>query len=262
MTQIDFVPSTPAQPVIHRALPLRPVGQSVGHRVIDLRPRPTITAVIPTRNEADSLPAVLAAVRPFVDEIVIVDGASTDSTMDVARELCPEAIVFSQSGRGKGNALREGFRAATSDIIVMMDADGSTDPNEIPRFVAALESGADFAKGSRHILGGGSADFTRTRAFGNRVFTIAVNVLWRAKYSDLCYGYNAFWRALLNDVVVDCNGFEVETLLNIRVLAAGKKIVEVPSFELLRTAGESKLSAWRDGVRVLRTIVAERIRPQ
>ena len=166
-----------------------------------------------------------------------------------------------QDGKGKGNALACGFRAVTGDITVMLDADGSTDPAEIPRFVAALTNGFDFAKGTRFVTGGGSDDITRMRRLGNWGITSVVNRLWKVRYSDLCYGYNAFWTKS-TPTVGDCSGFEVETLMGIRVANSETKVVEVPSYEANRRSGESNLKAGRDGRRVLRTIIAERIRPR
>jgi glycosyltransferase involved in cell wall biosynthesis len=163
-----------------------------------------------------------------------------------------------QTRPGKGAGLQAGFEAATGDIIVMLDADGSADPGEIPRFVAALVGGADFAKGSRNLAGGGSADLTFVRRAGNRGLTTLVNVLYGTRYTDLCYGYNAFWRYCLNDLQVDCDGFEVETLINIRVAKTGLRVVEVPSYEDRRIHGQSNLKPLRDGWRVQRTIVRER----
>src|SRR3982751_5702084 len=153
---------------------------------------PLVSVIIPALNEARNLPHVMAAL-PDVDEVILVDGGSTDDTVDVARRLMPGVRVVEQNRRGKGNALSCGFAAATGDIIVMIDADGSTDPAEIPDFVAALRAGADFAKGSRFGAGGGSADITRLRRAGNRFLSLLVNVLFGTRYSDLCYGYNAFW---------------------------------------------------------------------
>jgi glycosyltransferase involved in cell wall biosynthesis len=221
-----------------------------------------VSVVIPTLNEADNLPHVFSRLHPDVAEIVIVDGHSTDGTVEVARSLQPEAIIITQDGKGKGNALACGFAAATGDIIVMLDADGSTDPAEVPRFVAALLTGADFAKGTRFVTGGGSDDITWVRRLGNKVLSGTVNVLWDRDFSDLCYGYNAFWRRHLRLVTPDCSGFEVETLINIRVARSELRVVEVPSFEACRINGESNLNARRDGIRVLRTIVAERVRPR
>jgi glycosyltransferase involved in cell wall biosynthesis len=220
-----------------------------------------VSVVIPTLNEAENLPYVFERMPPEIAEVVLVDGNSTDDTVEVARRLWPEAIVRTQTGKGKGNALACGFWAATGDIVVMIDADGSTDPAEIPRFVAALLAGADFAKGSRFIAGGGSSDITATRRAGNWALAKIVNRLWGGQYSDLCYGYNAFWRRCLPFITPDCEGFEVETLMNIRAARARLRIHEVPSYEYDRRHGTSNLNARRDGVRVLRTIISERVKP-
>jgi glycosyltransferase involved in cell wall biosynthesis len=218
--------------------------------------------VIPALNEAANLPHVLTRIPAIVDEIVLVDGHSDDDTVAVARMLRPDVRVVFQNGRGKGNALACGFAAASGDIIVMLDGDASNDPGEIPRFVEALLRGHDFAKGSRYKLGGSSSDITPIRALGNRVLGLAVNVLFRTRYTDLCYGYNAFWRHCLPHMSVTCDGFEVETLINVRVARAGLAVTEVASVEHPRLYGESKLSAVRDGLRILRMIVSERAVPR
>lgn len=218
---------------------------------------PRVSVVIPTLNEARNLPHVFANIPSDTYEIVVVDGNSTDDTVEVARELYPDVRIVGQSGRGKGDALAAGFRACRGDVIVMLDADGSANGAEIPRFVAALVEGADFAKGSRFIEGGGSSDITPVRWLGNAVLSGLVNLLYGTRYSDLCYGYNAFWSDCLPAINVDCDGFEVETLINIRVAKAGLIVSEVPSFEEDRIHGESNLRTFRDGFRVLRTIFRE-----
>jgi glycosyltransferase involved in cell wall biosynthesis len=222
---------------------------------------PTVSVVIPTLNEAGNLPYVLARLPSEVTEVIVVDGHSTDDTVAVALELRPDARIVLQNGRGKGNALACGFRAVTGEVTVMLDADGSTDPAEIPRFVSALTNGFDFAKGTRFVTGGGSADITPVRRAGNWVLTTMVNRIWHVGFSDLCYGYNAFWTERLDPGFADCNGFEVETLMNIRVAASELTVMEVPSHEALRRHGTSKLAVGRDGARVLRTILAEWMRP-
>ena len=219
--------------------------------------KPRVSVVIPALNEARNLPYVFSTLPDDIHEIVLVDGRSTDNTVEVARELYPTVRIVGQTGRGKGNALQSGFAACTGDIIVMLDADGSANGNEIPRFVEALVNGADFAKGSRFSHGGGSSDITPLRRAGNWFLSALVNDLYGTRYSDLCYGYNAFWRSCLPTMHVDCDGFEVETLINIRVAKAGLKIVEVPSFEEDRIYGESNLHAVRDGLRVLGVIFRE-----
>jgi glycosyltransferase involved in cell wall biosynthesis len=220
-----------------------------------------VSVVIPALNEAQNLPLVLAELPDVVDEVVVVDGHSTDGTPEAALRAMPEARVVTQPGRGKGDAMRCGFEAATGDVLVMMDADGSADPAEIPRFVQTLLDGADFAKGTRFAADGGSSDLTPLRSAGNRALSGTVNALFGTDYSDLCYGYNAFWRHCLPAMNVDCQGFEIETLINIRIGRAGLDVREVPSFERDRIHGESNLRTFRDGARVLRTILSERARP-
>jgi glycosyltransferase involved in cell wall biosynthesis len=223
------------------------------------QPGPRVSVVIAALNEEKNLPYVFARLPEGLHEVILVDGHSVDGTVGAARRLRPDIHVVVQSGRGKGNALAEGFAACTGDIIVALDADGSTDATEIPRFVAALCMGADFVKGSRFAQGGASADITRARNLGNRTLNAIVNSLYGTHYTDLCYGYYAFWARCLPYMRVDCDGFEVETLINVRIAKAGLVVHEVPSFERARIHGESHLRAVHDGLRVLRTIAAERI---
>jgi hypothetical protein len=216
-----------------------------------------ISVVIPALNEALNLRHVLANLPDNVFEVVLVPGTSTDDTETVARRLRPDVRVVHQTRSGKGNALACGFAAWGGDIIVTLDADGSADPKEIPAFVGALLAGADFAKGTRAIQGGGSHDMTVLRRLGNRGLTHLANVLHGTHYSDLCYGYNAFWLACLPALNVDIDGFEVETLLNLRAAKSGLRVAEVASFELARIHGNSNLRTFRDGWRVLGTILRE-----
>jgi glycosyltransferase involved in cell wall biosynthesis len=232
--------------------------------------QPRVSVVIPTLNEARNLEHVFAALPAGLHEVIVVDGHSVDGTPDIARQLLPDVRIVTQTRTGKGNALACGFAAVTGDIIVMIDADGSTDPAEIPNFVAALTSGADFAKGSRFAPGAGSSDITPLRKLGNRMLGMVVNAMFGTRYSDLCYGYNAFWAKHLpvfelmenspGQRSVWGDGFEIETLLNLRAATAGLAIAEVPSFEHARIHGTSNLNTFRDGQRVLRTILIERRR--
>ena len=248
-------------------------GDEVVPTLADLNlPWPKVTVVIPTLNEARNLPHVFAKLPQGLHEVIVVDGNSVDDTVATARRLRPDVRIITQNRSGKGNALACGFAAATGDVIAMVDADGSADPEEIPQFVQALLDGADFAKGTRFAHGGGSSDITRLRRLGNWGLSTLVNMLCRTKYSDLCYGYNVFWRHnvpvfgldVQQDIPVGSgmrlwgDGFEVETLINIRIAQAGLKVKEVASFEHSRIHGVSNLNARRDGLRVLRTIIAER----
>jgi len=231
---------------------------------------PSVSVVIPALNEERNIPHVLARIPRDVHQVILVDGKSVDKTVEIARSARPDVTVVDQTRRGKGNALACGFAAATGDVIAMVDADGSADPAEIPRFVDALITGADFAKGTRFAGGGGSSDITRLRRFGNDCLTGMFNLAYWRRYSDLCYGYNVFWRSCLPVLRLDAttppptggsrlwgDGFEVETLIHVRVAKAGLRVAEVPSYEYPRLHGVSSLHATRDGMRVLRTMFAE-----
>ena len=236
------------------------------------RPRdPRVSIVVPALNEARNLTHVLPALPP-VHEVILVDGGSVDGTVETARAALPGIKTLSQTRSGKGNALAAGFARVTGDIVVMFDADGSADPAEIERFVETLVNGADFAKGSRYCLGGGSLDITPLRQVGNRFLNAIMNVSFGTRFSDLCYGYNAFWADLLpllrlpdHELVPPAgttmlwgDGFEIETLIHCRFATAGVTITEVPSIERGRIHGQSNLRTFADGWRVLRTLQAER----
>jgi hypothetical protein len=233
------------------------------------RHAPRVSVVVPTYNEAANLPHVFALLPQDVFEVIVVDGRSTDGTIEVAQALRPDVRIVRQNRRGKGNAMMCGFAEVRGDVVVMLDADGSADPREIPRFVEALVNGADFAKGTRFVEGGGSSDITATRRWGNRMLNRAANMLFGTRYTDLCYGYNAFWTQCLPALELDASGtttdrklwgdgFEIETIINTRIAKAGLRIVEVPSYEFERIHGESNLNTWRDGFRVLRALLTER----
>lgn len=231
--------------------------QTVPAELLSLRNFPRVSVVIPALNEAENLPHVLPHVPDWVHEVILVDGHSTDSTVQVAKQLRPDVRIVYQNARGKGDALRSGFAAVTGDIVVMLDADGSTDPAEIPQFIEPLLQGADFAKGSRFLKGGGTTDMEFYRRLGNWGLLTLVRLLFGAKYSDLCYGYNAFWVHVLPPINLDSDGFEIETEMNVRVVREGFNVVEVPSFEKARIFGTSRLQTFPDGWRVLKTIFRE-----
>lgn len=220
-------------------------------------PAASISVVIPTLNEALNLPWVLRRMPSYVDEVIVVDGRSEDMTIDVARALRFDVVVVNELQAGKGAAMRAGFAAATGDIIVMLDADGSMDPREIGWFVSPLQHDYDFVKGSRYVTGGGSDDLTRLRNLGNRALTRLANRALHCNFSDLCYGYIAFRKECLDILELQSDGFEIETELISRSAQAGLRIAEVPSHELTRISGNSNLQTFHDGWRVLRTLTRE-----
>lgn len=223
-----------------------------------------VSVVLTTHNDSATLPEVIARVPDGVQELVVVDRHSEDGSATRARQLWPGASVLELGVEERGVALAAGLRSSTGEIVVTLAADGSSDPGEIPRFVAALLTGADFAKGTRFVAGGGSTHLTPARRLGHLALSGAFNRLWPVHYSDVCYGYVAFWRRHVPDLVPDRSGAEGALLVNIRAVKARLRIVEVPSFErgwIQRPSQPAALEVGRVGLRLLRTIVAERVRP-
>ena len=222
-----------------------------------------VGVVIPTLNEESNLPAVLTKLRALgYREILVIDGNSKDETVSVAKSY--GARVVFQNGNGKGDAVRQVFNNGYLDVdtVALMDADGSMMPEEIPRFVEALESGADVVKGSRFRKGGYTYDMGFVRRLGNFVFLTLVNLLCRAGYTDLCYGFGVFTKKAMRDIapVLRSTNFEIETEIFMKAKKLGLKVVEVPSVELRRNGGKSNLKALSDGLRILKTIFRESIK--
>jgi hypothetical protein len=234
------------------------VQNTTGLKNVNLR-RPIVSLIIPTKNEVKNLPLVIPYIPlDAVDEVLLVDGHSTDHTVETARQLLPSIKVITESRPGKGTALNRGYHEAIGDILVVIDADGSHDPREIPRFIQALLEGADFVKGTRFAPAGGTTDMPRLRKFGNAGLTQLVNLLFSQSFTDLCYGYHAFWRHCLDFVdLSNVQGFEVDTAIYLEAVRNHLKVVEVPSFEGARFYGVGKLRTFPDGWRVLRTILRE-----
>ncbi len=221
--------------------------------------RPYITMVIPTLNEERNIGKLLGSVkgelRKYDYEIIVVDGGaggpSTDRTVDIARKDGARIIY---DDKGKGSALIRGFAAARGDIIISMDADLSNRPNELRLLIAGIEAGYDICVGSRFLTGGGSSDMPLLRVIGNKAFVMLVNLIYRAEYTDMCYGYRSFSRKAIRRIRLTERGFGIETEINIKAKKSGLRVLEVPSFEKKRAAGEAKLRTLSDGWQILKTI--------
>lgn len=255
----------------------KPMIGSDGKPIIDRRrpeserrpANPRVSVVVPAKNEAANILEILPYLGEF-HEVIVVVSANEHESADAARAALPSAKIIYQTRRGKGNALACGFAEVTGDAVVMYDVDGSADPHEIPLFIKALTDGADLAKGSRFCPGGGSQDITPVRSLGNKGLNILASLLTRTRFTDLCYGYNAFWKDQLymldlpdtevaNPEMMRGDGFEIEALIIGRFALSGAAITEVPSFEFERYHGRTNLKTFRDGFRVLLTILQDRM---
>jgi glycosyltransferase involved in cell wall biosynthesis len=221
-----------------------------------------VRVIIPTLNERENIRDIIYQLTKmgFCD-VLVVDGHSNDGTVECAQSLGARVIL--QNGHGKGAAVRDAFMESLNnsraDIIVMMDADGSMSPGELPSFIDAISSGADVAKGSRFLPPGSSEDLTLTRRVGNKMLTMAINLLFLTNYTDLCYGYIAFNRNAVLQLSSCLSGqaFEIETEICVKAKTLGLNVVEIPSFERLRRFGSSNLHAIRDGLTIFRLLLKE-----
>jgi glycosyltransferase involved in cell wall biosynthesis len=217
-----------------------------------------VRIILPTINEEKNISRVISQLHKHgYTDIIVVDGHSTDNTVECARQL--GAKVICQKGKGKGNALRQGFEDSRFDFdaVIILDADGSMAPRELSLFVDTIKKGADVVKGSRFIGNGGSKDFSLLRRVGNTILTTTFNLLFLTRYTDLCYGYMAFSKKAINELlpVLNSDGFEIETEICARSNLLGMSIREVPSFEYPRYSGVSNLNAFRDGTKIMGVIL-------
>ncbi|OGO03659.1 MAG: hypothetical protein A2Y91_04965 [Chloroflexi bacterium RBG_13_54_8] len=205
-----------------------------------------VTALICALNEVDSLPHVLTKLPTWVDEVLLVDGHSTDGTVEIAKKIRPDMKILCQPGRGKGDALKYGVRQASGDIIITLDADGANNPDDMPKFVEPLLNGYDVAKGSRLVYGR-PTDMRRHRWVGNKILVLTINLLYGTRFTDICSGYNAFWKKAFLCLDLANDSFQMEQEMLVRATKAGLKIVEIPHRAESRIGGKSKVSSVRQG---------------
>jgi len=218
-----------------------------------------LTLIIPAMNEADCIGGVLKDVDPdVIHEVLVVDGHSTDGTRDIVEKMGFKVIP--QEGTGYGNAVRTGIKHAAGDYITMVDADGSYRLEDIPKLIAVLEEGYDIAYGSRYLPEAGSDDDTIIRYVGNKVFTFLLNVLHGVNISDSLFLYVAAKKEVFESLDMVSGGFEYCIEFPIKAHKAGFSHKEVPSFEKERIAGDSKVNALSDGLKILWTMVKLKFR--
>jgi glycosyltransferase involved in cell wall biosynthesis len=223
-----------------------------------------VSVVIPARNEEETLPWVLRDLNdtianlPHHDfEVICVDDHSTDATATIAKQL-GATVVNNVGRRGKGRALRAGFERVNGEVIVMLDADYSHQPEELPLFLQALTGDVGLVVGSRVF--GGSDEYTHVRALGNVFLSAALGLSTRRYLSDALNGYKAFRRDVFTDFTYTSTAFEIEIELIANALRKGYRVVECSSHERVRAGGEMKSKVIRHGTRFLLRIIWEGLR--
>jgi len=222
-------------------------------------PYPEVSVIICTLNEEKNLPYVLPRIPAWVDEIILVDGHSTDGTVEAARKIRSDINVLYQPNEGKGDALKYGISESKGDIIVALDGDGTYSPEEMCKFVQAILDGNDFAKGSRFMCGEPTC-IPANRRFGNRVLAWSFNLLFRTHFSDVCSGYYAFRKEVFQKIGLISDGFDMEQELFVKIAKMRFKVAEVPHSYRRRSHGSSKTRDFRQGIRDLLWIVSFRFR--
>jgi glycosyltransferase involved in cell wall biosynthesis len=224
----------------------------------------TISVIIPAKNEEETLPIVLRdlyqtipKLNEYTVEVICVDDHSADRTAEVARSFGAR-VVQNQEKPGKGMALRAGFQAALGEIFVMMDADYSHRPEDLPIFLQAFRDGVGLVIGSRVV--GGSEEYTHIRALGNVFLSTMVGLCLGRYLSDALNGYKVFRRDIFTDCRYTARNFEIEIEIIANTLRKGYRIVEVSSHERARAGGEMKSRVLRHGTQFLLRIFRERFR--
>ncbi|ABK15038.1 MAG: S-layer glycoprotein N-glycosyltransferase AglJ [Methanothrix sp.] len=216
--------------------------------------RDDVCVLIPTLNEAGSIREVIEGFRSMgFQDILVIDGHSTDGTPDLAREAGARVIV--QSGSGKGQALLEAFGLIDKEYIVLIDGDGTYLPSEVDRLLDPLMRGrADHVIGNRFSnLRGGS--LKRLNLVGNWLINMLFGIIYGVRLRDILSGYRAFTRSGISSLDLSVTGFEIESEITIESLKKGLRIVEVPITYLPRAGGtRTKLSPLRDGPKIMLTI--------
>jgi len=220
---------------------------------------PRISVIICALNEEQNLPCVLPKIPKSIYEVLLVDGHSQDKTVEVARQLRPDIHILYQPGKGKGDALKYGVQQATGDIIVTLDADGATNPKEISGFIQPLLDGYDLIKGSR-LAHGRPVNMPRHRWLGNKILATTFNILYGARYTDICSGYNAFWKSVFQRLKLNHDGFEMEQAMIAKAKKAGFQVAEVTHHDAGRLGNYSKVSGMKQGFINWWIIVRERFR--
>lgn len=216
-----------------------------------------VSLLVYAKNEIDGLRLVLPKIRPeWYDEMIIIDGHSTDGSLEYAREK--GYTVYEQEEGFWAGAYKEGHKRATGDILIDFSPDGNSVPELVPQLVAKIREGYDMVIASRYTGGAKSEDDTLLTRFGNALFTGLVNFLFRAHYTDVLVIYRAYRKSLLRETGLDRKlDHAFTTQVSIRAARLGKKVADIPGDEPKRVGGVPKMNVIRDGLLDLLLIIKE-----
>ena len=229
-----------------------------GSAVLGTERKLTVSLIAPTINEIEGLSAVLPQIdRDWIDEIIIVDGGSTDGTVEYALEN--GCTVYRQRVKGYGAALREAIAASKGDLIIEFQPDGNTEAATIPALIAKINEGYDVVIGSRYLPGAVSWDDDPITKIGNRAFTFLVNLFFRSHYTDTLIGTRIFRRDAFGKLGMRCTGLSWAIELPIRFAKKKMRIAEIPANEPKRIGGQRKMRPFKHGFEFLMTLLREAV---
>jgi len=220
----------------------------------------SVSVVIPAYNEEKNIEEILSRTNKTMEtmgvsyEIIVVDDGSTDKTRLLA-ERHKATTLTNGTNRGKGQALKRGLQNAIGNIIITMDADGSHQPEEIPKLLKPLVNGADIVAGSRFLGRRERGSVKRLHILGNHLFNLLILLLTKKRITDSQTGFRAYKKRIIQEIEIISNGYEVETELTIKTLKNGYLIQEEPITCEKRKSGLSGLKTLSDGSKILKTIL-------
>lgn len=222
------------------------------HRTKKLDPS-EVTILIPTKNEEDGIGWVIDEFKKLgYNNILVIDGHSTDRTREIAEAKGAKVVL--QSGRGKGQAVAEAFKMIDTPVVVIIDGDGTYDPKDVEKMLQPIERGmADHVIGNR-LINFEKGAFTRLNLIGNKIFNWFFRFIYGVEVHDLLTGYRALTRELYKSVELERHGFEIETELTVETIAKGFRLAEVP-INYYKRKGKANLHPIKDGWRIGKTII-------
>lgn len=222
------------------------------HRTKKLDPS-EVTILIPTKNEEDGIGWVIDEFKKLgYNNILVIDGHSTDRTREIAEAKGAKVVL--QSGRGKGQAVAEAFKMIDTPVVVIIDGDGTYDPKDVEKMLQPIERGmADHVIGNR-LINFEKGAFTRLNLIGNKIFNWFFRFIYGVEVHDLLTGYRALTRELYKSVELEKHGFEIETELTVETIAKGFRLAEVP-INYYKRKGKANLHPIKDGWRIGKTII-------
>ena len=222
-----------------------------------------VSIIIPARNEEANISAIIEGVKPYADELLVIDGNSTDRTAKIAADL--GAIVFQDQGLGKGDAIRIAGARAQGDVLVFIDADWSHNPADIPALLKPILDGkADHVSGSR-MLGGSDELFSSISEFirlvGSEIITLTIGRRYGIRLTDTQNGFRCLLKKVFMDLDLTENITTIEQEMVVETLRRGYRLIEVPTHEYRRQHGKSSITIWKVGVRYVFCLVKNILKP-